>query len=204
MTHSSIPGVILAGGAARRLGGGDKALRLVGGRLLLDRLIARIAPQVSQLALNANDDPARFAVHELPVIADSVPGRQGPLAGVLAALDWAAGSAQWVATMPGDAPFLPRDLVSRLVADRERTGATIALAGSAGRRHPVAALWPVALREDLRRTLASGTRKVAAYVQRHPCTVVEWPVDAADPFFNVNTPEHLAEADRLARLHPEL
>lgn len=195
-----VVGVILAGGRARRMGGGDKALRTVGGQAVLARLIGRLAPQVARLVLNANEDPARFAAFGLPVVGDDLPDRPGPLAGVLAGLDWAARSepgVRWVVTAPGDAPFLPADLVARLHAGRG--GATLACAASGGRMHPVVALWPVALRHDLRRALVEeGLHKVGAYVGRHGPAVVEWPVGGQDPFFNVNTPADLADADRLA------
>lgn len=193
-------GVILAGGRAQRLGGGDKAMRQVGGQTVMARLIGRIAPQVTRLVLNANDDPTRFAALGLPVVADDLADRPGPLAGVLAGLDWAAQHApevQWVVTVPGDAPFLPADLVARLHA--ERGAATLACASSGGRTHPVVALWPVALRDDLRHALVvEEVRKVGAYTARHRPAIVEWPVGAVDPFYNVNTPADLAEADRLA------
>jgi molybdenum cofactor guanylyltransferase len=190
------------------MGGGDKALRTVGGRTVLARLIERIAPQVTHLILNANDDPQRFAGLGLPVVADGLPDRPGPLAGVLAALDWAAISAPeiaWVLTAPGDAPFLPRDLVRRLHAARERDRATFACAASRGRTNPVVALWPVAMRAQLRQAVAQdGMRKVDAFTERGRCAVAEWPIDPIDPFFNVNTPSDLAEADRLIALHPAL
>lgn len=199
MTEPTV-GVILAGGLARRMGGGDKALRLVGGQAVLARLIARLGPQVTRLVLNANDDPARFAAFGLPVAGDDLPGRPGPLAGVLAGLDWAARhepDVRWVVTAPGDAPFLPEDLVARLHAGLD--GATLACAASGGRTHPVVALWPVALRHDLRRVLVEeGLRRVGAYAGRHGPAVVEWPAGGKDPFFNVNTPADLADADRLA------
>ena len=199
MTEPTL-GVILAGGLARRMGGGDKALRIVGGQAVLARLVARLAPQVARLVLNANEDPARFAAFGLPVVGDDLPDRPGPLAGVLAGLDWAARFApdvRWVVTAPGDAPFLPEDLVARLHAGLG--GATLACAASGGRTHPVVALWPVALRHDLRRALVEeGLRKVGAYVGRHGPAVVEWPVGRMDPFFNVNTPADLADADDLA------
>ena len=199
MTEPTI-GVILAGGRARRLGGGDKALRIVGGQTVLARLIGRMAPQVTRLILNANEDVARFAEFGLPVVCDDLPDWPGPLAGVLAGLDWTARFApgvQWVVTVPGDAPFLPADFVSRLHA--ARGAATLACAASAGRKHTVAALWPVSLRNDLRRALVhEDLHKVGAYVQRHDPVVVEWPVEDVDPFFNVNTPADLAEADRVA------
>jgi len=193
-------GVILAGGLARRLGGGDKALRMVGGQTVLARLIGRLAPQVTRLVLNANEDAARFGEFGLPVVGDNLPDRPGPLAGVLAGLDWTARFApdvQWVVTAPGDAPFLPLDLVARLHAARGE--AVLACAASGSQTHPVAALWPVALRHDLRHALTvENLHKVGAYVRRHDPAIVEWPVEGVDPFFNVNTPDDLAEADRLA------
>ena len=201
-------GAILAGGLARRLGGGDKALRTVGGRTVLARLVERVTPQVTRLILNANDDLQRFAWAGLPVVADSLPGHPGPLAGVLAALDWGAAceaATDWVLTVPGDAPFLPRDLVSRLQAERRRTGATLACAASAGRSHPVVTIWPVSMRHELREALTRGNvRKVGAFIQRHPTVTVDWPAVPADPFFNVNEPQDLAEADNLATLHADL
>ena len=199
MTEPTL-GAILAGGLARRMGGGDKALRTVGGQAVLARLITRLAPQVTRLILNANGDPARFGSFGLPMVGDDVPDRPGPLAGVLAGLDWAARfmpGVPWVVTAPGDAPFLPEDFVARL--HDGLGGAVLACAASGGRTHPVAALWPVALRHDLRRALMEeGVRKVGAYVGRHGAAVVEWPVGHVDPFFNVNTPADLADADRLA------
>jgi molybdenum cofactor guanylyltransferase len=201
-------GAILAGGLARRLGGGDKALRLVGGSSVMARLIERMTPQVLRLILNANDDPRRFGALGLPVVADSLPDHPGPLAGVLAALEWAARSAptiEWVATVPGDAPFLPHDLVARLHAGRRDGGAALACAASDNRTHPVVALWPVSMRDGLRSAVADqGIRRIDAFTQRYPCVSVDWPTAPVDPFFNVNTPEDLAEADRLAALHPEL
>jgi molybdopterin-guanine dinucleotide biosynthesis protein A len=203
-----IAGAILAGGLARRLGGGDKTLRTVGGRTVLARLIDRLAPQVARLIVNANDDPGRFGDFGLPVVADTLPGHLGPLAGVLAALDWAAASEPaiaWVVTVPGDTPFLPRDLVRRLRQARLRDGATLACAGSLGRTHPVIALWPVSIRDDLRGAVAEqGIRKIDLFTGRHLVAVEQWTAQPVDPFFNVNTPEELAEADRLVASHEGL
>lgn len=210
MVISSVrpPGVILAGGLARRMGGGDKPLRAVAGRSILDRVVARLDPQCGGLLLNANGDPARFAGTGLPVIADGVPDFAGPLAGVLAALDWAAThrpEATHVLSAPGDAPFLPRDLVQRLAAALAAEGTMIACAASQGRTHPVAALWPVILREDLRAALVEeGLRKVGLWVSRHPASVVAWDTEPVDPFFNANTPEDVAAAESLAVAHPGL
>ncbi len=201
-------GAILAGGLARRLGGGDKALRSVGGRTVLARLVERIRPQVTRLILNANDDPLRFAGLGLPVVADSLPGHPGPLAGVLAALEWVAVAeppTEWVVTVPGDSPFLPRDLVARLHSERDLGRATFACAASGGRTHPVVALWPVHVRDELRRAVTvDGIRKIDVFTRRHPVVAVEWPAEPVDPFFNVNTPEDLIEADCLATVHPGL
>jgi molybdenum cofactor guanylyltransferase len=200
-------GAILAGGLARRMGGGDKPLRSIGARTVLARIVDRLTPQVARLIINANDDPSRFDVFRLPVVADSLPDHPGPLAGVLAALDWAAAdpAVAWVLSVPGDAPFMPRDLVTRLHAARESRGTTFACAASQGRTHPVIALWPVAIREELRRAVAEeGIRKIDLFTERGGCATAEWPAAPVDPFFNVNTPEDLAEADRLVALHPDL
>ncbi|WP_342236558.1 molybdenum cofactor guanylyltransferase MobA [Inquilinus sp. OTU3971] len=201
-------GVILAGGLARRMGGGDKALRPLAGVTLLDRVIARAAPQVAALCLNANGDSSRFARWGLPVVPDDLPGAPGPLAGILAALDWVAATRpeiDLVASFPCDAPFIPRDLVARLAAARRDERAEIAVAASGGRTHPVVALWPVALRGDLRRALVEEEiRKVERWMARHPTAVVEFASDLVDPFLNGNTPEDLAEAERLLARHPEL
>lgn len=195
-----IVGVILAGGLARRMGGGDKALRTLAGRPVLDWVIARARPQVSVLALNANGDPARFAQWDLPVLADPVDGFVGPLAGVLAGLDWAAGrGAAWLATFPCDAPFLPADLVSRLQAARQAAGVPLACARSGGRDHPVVGLWPVDLREDLRTALVDeGVRKVDRWTVRHGLAVAEFPATPHDPFFNANRPEDFQMAEGLS------
>lgn len=201
-------GAILAGGLARRIGGGDKTLREVGGQTVLARLIERLRPGVTRLIINANDDPARFAAHDLPIVPDTLPDHPGPLAGVLAALDWTAASEPsiaWVVTVPGDAPLLPKDLVPRLHEARLREGARLACAGSLGRTHPVVALWPVSLRDDLRRVLTErGIRRIDRFTEPYPRAVVEWDATPVDPFFNVNTPEDLAEADRLVRAWPGL
>lgn len=201
-------GVVLAGGQARRMGGGDKPCIRVGGTTILERVLARIAPQCSRLVLNAAGDAARFADSGLAVIADSVPDHAGPLAGVLAGLDWAASEAPeiaWLVSVPGDCPFLPRDLVARLHQARVATDGQIACAASGERRHPVVALWPVALRADLRRAVTEeGLRKVDQWSARYRRGVAEWPVTPVDPFFNVNTSEEAAEADRIAARHPEI
>lgn len=201
-----VAGVILAGGQSRRMGGGDKSLRMLGGETLLSRVIARARPQVRALAINANGDPARFAAFKLPVIADAVPGFAGPLAGVLTALEWARANAagvEWVASFPTDAPFFPRDLVSRLLRAVAGGKADLACAASAGRRHPVFGLWPLALAADLRRAVTEeGIRKVEDWTGRYRVAVVDYPLAPFDPFFNANRPEDLAEAERLLERTP--
>ena len=195
-----IAGIILAGGLARRMGGGDKGLRLLAGRPLLAWVIERARPQVAALALNANGDPARFSRYRLPVVADSVEGFAGPLAGVLAGLDWAAervADATYLASFATDAPFLPRDLVARLAAAIE-SGADLACAASDGRSHPVFGLWPLRLRDDLRRAMSEeGIRKVDQWTGRYRLETVLFSADPIDPFFNANRPEDLAAAERL-------
>ena len=187
---TEVAGVILAGGLARRMGGGDKCRLLVGGRSILERTVTALRPQVAALALNANGDPARFADMGLPVLADTVPGHPGPLAGVLAGLDWAAAQdADWLLSAPGDCPYLPGDLVTRFMA--ERGGAEFVVAASGGRTHPVAGLWPVACRDTLRASLGAGERKIDAFTSRFRTAAVEWPTQPVDPFLNLNTPEDL-------------
>ena len=193
-------GVVLAGGLARRMGGGDKTLRTLAGEPLLGHVLRRVRPQVSALALSANGDPDRFAAFALPVLGDTVPSFAGPLAGILAALEWAANLPQPVdclLSVPGDAPFLPEDLVLRLYAAVANAPAEIAYACSGGWRHPVVALWPLGLRLALRQALVEeGLRKIEVFTARYHTVGVEWPVGAFDPFLNLNTPEDLAEAER--------
>ena len=200
-------GLVLAGGLARRMGGGDKARIQIGGRTILDRVLERLTPQCSRVILNANGDLARFADTGLPVVADSVPDFAGPLAGILAGLDWAAAHAphvEYLASVPGDCPFLPRDLVARLDQARTVAGKPLACARSGDWRHPVAGLWPVALREDLRKALIDeGLHKIEIWTGRHGVAIAEWPTDPVDPFFNVNTPEDVAEAERVAAQHDD-
>jgi molybdopterin-guanine dinucleotide biosynthesis protein A len=207
VSHPDTLGVILAGGLARRMGGTDKMRIRIGGATILERVLERLRPQCAQLILNANTNAARFADVGLPVVADSVADFPGPLAGILAALDFAAARTPeiaWIVSAPSDCPFLPRDLLPRLHLARLGAGATIACAASGGRQHPVIALWPVALRADLRRALIEeGMRKVAEWSARYTLTVAEWPAVPVDPFFNINTPDDVAEAERLAALYPE-
>jgi molybdopterin-guanine dinucleotide biosynthesis protein A len=201
----SVVGLLLAGGQSRRMGGGDKALRLLGGVPLLQHVIERLAPQVEALVLNANGDPARFAAFGLPVVADSVADFAGPLAGVLAGLDWAAShrpDCPVVVSVATDAPFLPRNLVARFVAAIEESEADLACAASGGRSHPVFGLWPVQLREDLRRAvIEEGVRKVDQWTARHKLVTVPFADRPIDPFFNANRPEDLAAAAALLDLN---
>ena len=203
MTSAPLPlGLVLAGGLARRMGGGDKTRIRNGGKTILERVLARCKPQCAAVILNANGDPARFSDTGLPVVPDTVPGFAGPLAGILAGLDWTAAHAPAitdVASVPGDCPFLPGDLVARLSAVREAAGVPLACARSGDWRHPVVGLWPVALREDLRKALVEeNMHKIESWTARHGIAVGDWPATPIDPFFNVNTPADAAEAERIA------
>jgi molybdopterin-guanine dinucleotide biosynthesis protein A len=193
---------VLAGGLARRMGGGDKARITIGGVTILQRVLACLKPQCTGLVINANGDPARFADTKLPVVSDSVPDFAGPLAGILAGLDWTAlhmPECEWLASVPGDCPFLPNDLVARLHAARAAAGAALACARSGEWRHPVIGLWPLALRDDLRRALVTqGLRKIEIWTARHGVAIADWPAEPVDPFFNVNTPEDAAQAQTMA------
>ncbi len=189
-------GVILAGGQSTRMGGGDKGLLQLGGRPILQHVIDRLSPQVADLALNANGDAARFSDFELPVLADSIDGFAGPLAGVLAGLDWAAEEgAEAIVTAAADTPFFPADLVPRLQLAAEGAPHPLALAASPDGRHPTFGLWPVALRDDLRSALGAGLRKVVLWTDQHGGRMAEFPGGDPDPFFNINTPEDLSKAE---------
>jgi len=196
-----VVGLLLAGGQSRRMGGGDKALRPLGGASMLERVIERLRPQVAALVLNANGDAARFANFGLPVVADSVPDFAGPLAGVLAGLDWSAAhrpDCPFIVSVATDAPFLPTNLVARLAAELEAAEADLACAASAGRAHPVFGLWPVRLRDDLRRAVREeGIRKVDEWTARHKLVTVPFLDAPVDPFFNANRPEDLIVAAAL-------
>ncbi|WP_095587850.1 molybdenum cofactor guanylyltransferase MobA [Actibacterium ureilyticum] len=207
---SAPPGVILAGGLATRMGGGDKCLLPLRSGTLLDAVIARAAPQMGALALNANGDPARFDDYGLPVLPDSIGGYPGPLAGVLAGLDWAVEQgADRIVTVAADTPFFPTDLVARLqAASAGQTHPLVLAATPRGGevtksmkggliRHPTFGLWPVALRDDLRAALRDGLKKVVLWTDRHDGRLAEFPVNGFDPFFNINTPDDLTEAEAL-------
>lgn len=187
-------GVILAGGLATRMGGGDKGLAELGGRSILSWALERIAPQVGSVAINANGDPARFAEFACPVIADTVPDNPGPLAGILAGMEWAAKEgASHIVTVAADTPFLPKDLVERLEAAAKNQ--PIALAETQDGRHPTFGLWPVSLADDLRARLAAGQRRVVTWAEDHGAASAHFQDGQA--FFNINTPEDLARAEGL-------
>lgn len=202
IARESILGVLLAGGQARRMGGGDKCLRMVGGQTILSRAIARARSQVGELIINAAGDPGRFSAYELPVVADSLEGFAGPLAGILTAMEWAKAhtpGVSWIASFATDAPFFPQDLVFRLAAAIVDDGAQLACARTGGRTHPVFALWPVSLAEALRRAMEEEhMRKIDLWTARYEIAHVPWPTDPVDPFFNINTVEDLRRAEALA------
>ena len=202
--HPKTLGVLLAGGLARRMGGGDKPMKKIGGQTILERVIARLTPQCDELILNANGDPGRFASFGLPVVPDTVEGFAGPLAGILAALDWAAAhrpGIEWVLSAATDCPFLPRDLIARLQRARIKDDAQLAVAASGDQTHPVVGLWNVALRGELRHALVvEDIRKIDRWTARYKLATVTWPVEPLDPFFNANTIEDIAEAERIAVL----
>jgi len=197
-------GLVLAGGLARRMGGGDKARIEIGGVSILDRVLAVLSAQCAGIIINANGDPERFADTGCQVVPDNVTGHPGPLAGILAGLDWLAAQkngVEWIVSVPGDCPFLPDDLVEKLHAARRKmgTGVPLACARSGEWRHPVVGLWPLALREDLRKSLIDeDLRKIEVWTARHGIAIAEWPAEPVDPFFNVNTPEDAARAKELA------
>lgn len=195
-------GVILAGGQARRMGGGDKGLLELGGRSLLDLVIDRLKPQVNEVVLNANGDPKRFQDLGLPVIADTIPDFAGPLAGVLAGMDWAHQQGyDRIVTVAADTPFFPRDLVKQFEVCAVDMSAPLVLAATQdeGRlyRHPTFGLWPVSLRDDLRQALGGGLRKVVLWTDAHQGRLAEFATEPFDPFFNLNTPEDLEIAQSL-------
>ncbi len=201
MRTGTCVGILLAGGLARRMGGGDKALCKLDGVSLLAHAIAALRPQCDGLVLSANGDPARFAGFDLPVVADNVPGFMGPLAGILAGLDWIAARCPDVLlaiSAPADTPFLPVDLAARLTNARAKDKTVIACARSGGRTHPAVAVWPVSIRNDLRHALVvEDMRKVEAFLQSHSRAIVEWPIEPYDPFFNANEPSDLAAAETI-------
>ncbi len=207
--RNGIAGVVLSGGRSTRMGGGDKGLLALAGRPILAHVVSRLEPQVETLVLNANGDASRFDTLGLPIVPDTVEGFAGPLAGILAGLQWASAQQglKAMVSAAADTPFLPLDLVERLVAAVAKKTDRIAVSCSNGRRHPVFALWPVSLRAPLQAALAAGERKVSAFLDKHGFVDVDFPVTGAadlaiDPFFNINTPAELAEAERLLKSLP--
>ncbi len=200
---TEITGVILAGGKSARMGGGDKCLSLLGGRTLLARAIARARPQANELILNANGDVTRYCGIDLPIIPDSIEGFAGPLAGILSALEWAQAhrpNCTHVVSFASDTPFFPTDLVERLIRAAREQRTPLASAASGGRTHPVFGLWPVSLSGNLRHAMTQqNMRKVDAWTAHHRAALAEYPVLPFDPFFNINTPQDLTEAEKLLR-----
>ncbi|MCW5691717.1 MAG: molybdenum cofactor guanylyltransferase MobA [Pseudolabrys sp.] len=202
--HPPTYGLVLAGGLARRMGGGDKTLLTIGRSTIIDRVLATLSGQCVDIVINANGDPARFADTGCAVVPDSLPDFPGPLAGILAGLDWLAAQdngVEWLLSVPGDCPFLPDDLVERLHEARRKMGAGVPLAcaRSGEWRHPVVGLWPLALRADLRKAIVEeGVRGVEFYTARHRVAIADWPDQPFDPFLNVNTPDDVARAQAIA------
>lgn len=198
-----ITGVLLAGGLSRRMGGGDKYFKPIGGKSLLDWTIERVKPQVSDLIINANADPQLFADYDLPLVPDVISGFAGPLAGILTGMDWSAQhhpERELIASFATDAPFIPLDLVSRLAEAMTKQGADIVCARSNERTHPVFALWPVQLREELRRAMIDeDMRKIGLWTSRYMTIPVEFETTPVDPFFNINKPDNLEQAEQLMK-----
>ncbi len=193
--NKQVVGIVLAGGLARRMGGGDKGLLDLGGRPVLDCVLNRLQPQVRVVVLNANGDLSRFSQWNISIASDTLPGNHGPLAGVLAGLDWVTANLPgltWIVTVPTDAPFIPHNLVARLLDSALSNDAEIACATSRSRRHPVVALWSAALRGDLRHALLhDGVRKVEDWTCHYRTIDVAFESEGVDPFFNINTAEDL-------------
>ena len=197
-------GVLLAGGLAQRMGGGDKTLKTIAGISILDRVIGRLVMQCDGLILNANGDPARFSFTGLKIVPDVLPDYAGPLAGILAGMEYATahGFAN-ILTVSADSPFLPRDLALRLILERRGQKLPLACAKSGGFTHPPIGLWDVELRHDLRTALLDGERKIDRWTKRHGVAEVEWATLPYDPFFNANTPEDLVAAEAVLARHPD-
>ncbi|MEE1658051.1 molybdenum cofactor guanylyltransferase MobA [Microvirga sp. CF3062] len=196
-------GVILAGGLSRRMGGNDKALLLLTGRTLLEHATERLAAQCASVIVSANGDPSRFRGMLFPVIPDPIPDHPGPLAGILAALEWSAAhrpDIAWIVSVPADTPFVPRDLVLRLHEACSETRKSMAYAASGSQAHFAVGLWPVSLRHDLRQALVNqGVRSIRDWISRHDHAEASWPAEPVEPFFNINTPEDLKYAETLAQ-----
>lgn len=202
----SVAGLVLAGGLARRMGGGQKALRDLCGKPLLDHVLDRLSPQVSRIAINANTDHHLYAPYGLKILPDTLPGHLGPLAGVLSGLRWAeTEGVSHIVSVAGDTPFFPLDLVARL-QDALNDSQPIALAASPDparglSRHPTFGIWPTALADDLEAALKDGLRKIVAWTDHHGCATVPFEAPGFDPFFNVNAPADIDQATKLAAEH---
>lgn len=200
-------GIVLAGGQSRRMGGGDKGLRVLADKTMLRHVIDRLKPQVDAVALNANGAPERFADYGLPVFEDTIPDHAGPLAGVLAGMRWArknAPNADAILTVPTDTPFLPTNLQQQFSLAREKSNKVIFLATSAAGHQPVIGLWPVDLADALETALDDGIRKVRAWTDMYGTQFVHFdPIvmgdQQLDPFLNANTPEEFADAETLLK-----
>jgi molybdenum cofactor guanylyltransferase len=209
VSTKGVVGLILAGGRSSRMGGGDKCLLPLAGRPVLASVIARLRPQVSDIVINANGEPARFAPFGLPVVADSVAGFAGPLAGVHAGLEWVKANrpgTRYIVTVASDTPFFPDDLVQRFLRELDHHR-SLFVAASAEGVHPVIGLWSVALARDLHECLEQGIHKVGAFTKQHGAVEVFFdPVKVeerlVDPFFNINRPEELEQAGALLEHQP--
>ena len=198
---AGIAGVLLAGGLGQRMGGVDKCLQRISGFSLLERALTRAGSQVDMLLLNVNGDPSRFPLYHLPVVADTLPGYPGPLAGILAALEYLRDNEpafHLLASFPSDTPWFPCDFVSCCVEAIDSEQTEMAVASSAGRRHPVFGVWPVSCAALMRQSLIDEERKIDRFTARFRLSVVDWQSEPVDPFFNINTPEDLARAEDLA------
>ncbi len=200
-SYATTAGILLAGGRSHRMGGSDKPFMSLGGKPLLAHAISTLQPQCDALLISANGDLARFAAYGLPIVADDVPDFAGPLAGVLAGLDFIATylpEARFAVSAATDTPFLPSNLVARLHLARETEDAELVCARSGGRTHPVIALWPITIRADLRHALVDeDLRKIERFLERYRLAYADWPIGGINPFFNINTPADMAEAERI-------
>ncbi len=209
MSRRPVSGVLLAGGLGRRMGGGDKPLKTLGGRPILDLVLERAREQVDHLILNVNGDTERFSNYGLPIASDVVEGYAGPLAGILTGMEWSrdnVSDVEWMVSFATDAPFFPLDMVERLIRETNEAGADMACARTQGRTHPVFALWPVRLADDLRHAMIDeDMRKIDRWTERYDILHVDFDVsdqsegEGIDPFFNINRPEDLAEAESWLR-----
>ena len=200
---TDIPGIILAGGLSRRMGGGDKGLLMLGETSIIERVIDKILPQVGSLAININGDSSRFPDYKLPIIPDSIKGYLGPLSGILAGMEWAFKNGnRYIATVAADTPFLPDDFIKRLHALVKSKNLNIGIAASRILStddvfmHPTFGIWEVGLKDDLRNALANDTRKIMFWAKKFKLDYYYFDTSdkLSDPFFNINTPDDLEEA----------